>query len=256
MTRLRSILHRQHAFALFAFSLLLGCAPAWAAGASVSVRVAVDTKKTGEHRSASFGSRKGFDDILVWLTPLHPRNSDELVKRRAEQVQKLYRLVQKDKQFSPHVLVLPVGASVEFPNQDPFFHNVFSLFNGRRFDLGLYEAGSHRTVRFDREGISYLFCNIHPEMGAVIVSLSTPFYTKAGRDGLAYLPDIPPGEYQLHVWQEQASPDDLLAAERPVHVASNDVHLPVIELTLSAKKLEDHKNKFGGSYRPDRDPSY
>ena len=66
------------------------------------------------------------------------------------------------------------GSSVEFPNRDPWFHNVFSLFNGKRFDLGLYEAGSTRTVHFDREGISFIFCNIHPEMSAVIVVLRTP----------------------------------------------------------------------------------
>jgi len=65
------------------------------------------------------------------------------------------------------VLVVPVGSVVDFPNHDPFFHNVFSLFDGKRFDLGLYEAGATNSVRFDRLGVSFLFCNIHPEMSAV-----------------------------------------------------------------------------------------
>src|ERR1019366_4288896 len=86
------------------------------------------------------------------------------------------RLVQKNKSFDPHILVVPAGSMVEFPNRDPFFHNVFSLFEGKRFDLGLYEAGSSRMVRFDRPGISYIFCNIHPEMSAVVITLTTPLY--------------------------------------------------------------------------------
>ena len=81
------------------------------------------------------------------------------------------------------MLVVPAGSLVEFPNRDPFFHNVFSLFEGKRFDLGLYEAGTTRTVRFDRPGISYIFCNIHPEMSAVIITVSTPLYAIAKEDG-------------------------------------------------------------------------
>src|ERR1700722_16491938 len=85
-----------------------------------------------------------------------------------------FRLAQKDKSFHPHLLVVPLGSSVDFPNLDPFFHNVFSQFNGKRFDLGLYEEGSNKTVRFDHEGVSYIFCNIHPEMSAVVIALETP----------------------------------------------------------------------------------
>ena len=84
--------------------------------------------------------------------------------------------------FTPHLLVVPVGATVAFPNADPFFHNVFSLFDGKRFDLGLYEAGSSRNVHFERKGISYIFCNIHPQMAAIVIALTTPLWaTAAGR---------------------------------------------------------------------------
>ena len=68
------------------------------------------------------------------------------------------------------MLVVPVGSVVAFPNRDPFFHNVFSLFEGKRFDLGLYEAGSTRDVLFDKPGVSYIFCNIHAEMSAVVIA--------------------------------------------------------------------------------------
>ena len=85
-------------------------------------------------------------------------------------------LRQKNKTFEPHLLVVTKGSTVEFPNLDPWFHNVFSLFNGKKFDLGLYEAGTTRTVHFDREGVSYIFCNIHPEMSAVVVVVASSYY--------------------------------------------------------------------------------
>ena len=106
---------------------------------------------------------------VIWLTPLE--NKTPLPNKSGQ-----YVLTQKNKQFTPHLMVIPAGSVVGFPNQDPYFHNVFSLFNGRRFDLGLYEAGSTRSVRFTREGVSYVFCNIHPEMSAVILALSTPYF--------------------------------------------------------------------------------
>src|SRR5246127_2367910 len=106
--------------------------------------------------------------------------------------------------FTPHLLVVPMGSQVEFPNQDPFFHNVFSLFNGKRFDLGLYESGTSRAVRFDREGVSYIFCNIHPEMGAVVLALNTPYYAVSGAAGMVTIHNVPPGSYRLHLWSEAA----------------------------------------------------
>ena len=120
------------------------------------------------------------------------------------------------------MLVVPTGSTVDFPNLDPFFHNVFSQsFNGKRFDLGLYEAHSHRTVKFDRDGVSYIFCNIHPEMGAVIVSLSTPYYGISGpHDGMVTLHSVSPGRYRLNIWAENVSADRLNALSRPVEISA------------------------------------
>ena len=125
-------------------------------------------------------------------------------------------MVQRNKRFSPHVLVVQAGSMVQFPNEDPFFHNVFSLFAGKRFDLGLYEAGSSRSVRFDHPGASFLFCNIHPEMTAVIVVVPTPYYGLSDAAGRISIAGVPDGRYQLKVWHERSSPDDLkrLAAGR------------------------------------------
>src|SRR6202041_3686298 len=112
------------------------------------------------------------------------------------------RLVQKNKSFEPHILVVQAGSQVEFPNRGPFFHNVFSLFEGKRFDLGLYEAGSTRNVVFDKPGISYIFCNIHSEMSAVVIAVSSPYYGISDVHGRVAIPIVPPGHYTLGIWYE------------------------------------------------------
>jgi plastocyanin len=161
------------------------------------------------------------------------------------------RLVQHNKSFEPSLLVVPVGSEVEFPNQDPFFHNVFSLFQGKRFDLGLYEAGSTRNVLFDRPGISYIFCNIHPEMSAVVIALDTPYYGVSDQHGEFRIPGVPPGRYVLHVWHQSASPEMLDKLTREIEVSQISISLGVIRLTLSTME-QTHKNKYGRDYdRPD-----
>jgi len=179
-------------------------------------------------------------NVVVWLVPTQPVSIAPPSTPHPP-----YQLLQKDKQFHPHLLVVPVGSSVEFPNADPFFHNVFSLFNGKRFDLGLYEAGAHRYVRFDHEGVSYIFCNIHPEMGAVILSLSTPFYAISAPDGSIVIHDVPPGSYQLHAWSENAQP---VASSKLLQVGTQNLHLDEILLRRSPSPLLNHKNKFGEDY--------
>jgi hypothetical protein len=148
------------------------------------------------------------------------------------------------------LLVVPVGSNIDFPNQDPFFHNVFSLFEGKRFDLGLYEAGSHRTVRFDREGISYIFCNIHPEMGAVIISLRTPYYAMLDRNQTAVIRNVPDGEYILKVWSEGATAESLSAAERKIEVKASKLESYSLFVAARPRSTSTHKNKFGEDYPP------
>ena len=196
-------------------------------------------------------NRLGSGDIVAWLTPLNP--STPLPSRGAPA--QAYRLVQKDKQFKPHLLVVPTGTSIDFPNQDPFFHNVFSLFNGKRFDLGLYEAGSHRSVRFDREGVSYIFCNIHPEMSAVVVSLHTPYYAISSNDGALTLNNVPPGEYTLKIWAEGVPANDLAAASRTLRITKENVSLGTIVLDRTTNSI-GHKNKFGEDYKPTTEKPY
>jgi hypothetical protein len=163
-------------------------------------------------------------------------------------------MIQKNKQFDPHMLVVPVGSMVQFPNHDPFFHNVFSLYNGKRFDLGLYETGSERGVRFDREGVSYIFCNIHPEMGAVILALSTSYYAISA-DGAIVIPRVPPGKYTLNVWSETATQESMNAARRQVNVSPDASDLGAVQLAATPSPIAHHANKFGGSYPATKEPS-
>src|SRR6201986_1683141 len=172
--------------------------PIRALGEGADVTATVEVIRAGA-RNANASASAG---VVVWLTPIEP--ADVVPPKPGN-----YRLTQKDKQFSPHLLVIPTGSTVDFPNLDPFFHNVFSLFDGKRFDLGLYESGSTRAVHFNRDGVSYIFCNIHPEMSAVVVTLSTPYFAVTPLRGEVSLPGVPAGTYLLQVWIFFACSSDL-----------------------------------------------
>jgi len=210
-------------------------------GQAVDVTAKVVIHSTSHGASAKKTS--GASDVVVWLTPLQPQASSPARSSGP------YRLLQREKQFSPHLLVVPRGSSVEFPNVDPFFHNVFSLFNGKRFDLGLYESGTSRSVKFDREGVSYIFCNIHPEMGAIVLALSTPYYAISGQDGGVVIRGTPQGNYRMEVWSEQARASSS-SYPRIVQVSASGANLGEIEMEAVMSFMTDHKNKFGEDYRP------
>lgn len=186
---------------------------------------------------------------VVWLTPVGAADAggDATPGTALQMPAQNPRMVQKNKSFDPHILVIPAGSLVEFPNHDPFFHNVFSLFEGKRFDLGLYEAGTSRTVRFDRPGISYIFCNIHPEMNAVVITMATRLYAISNADGQVNLAGVPYGRYRLHVWSEGMGPesDPLL---REVTIAANTSSLGVIRVPEVGGQTLAHKNKYGRDY--------
>jgi plastocyanin len=224
--------------------------PSLGQGVEVSAKILM-------HAASQSAARKQIDspniaNVVLWLSAVEPTAAMPVIQAR----QTSYRLVQKNKMFSPHLLVVPTGSQVEFPNQDPFFHNVFSLFNGRRFDLGLYESGTSRSVRFDREGASYIFCNIHPEMGAIVLALSTPYYGISGENGVVVLHNIPPGSYRLNVWSENGQPANPDLFQKIVQVSTEPVHLGDITLQPKTDPLANHKNKFGEDYQPTPDKKY
>jgi plastocyanin len=195
--------------------------------------------------------RHSSSNVVLWLMEVSSSansSADPVTPGR-------FRMEQKNKSFIPHLLVVPLGSTVEFPNRDPFFHNVFSQFNGKRFDLGLYEAGAVKDVRFDHEGVSYLFCNIHPEMGAVIVTLATPYYAVSNASGTVTLHNVPPGAYEMHLWAEGADAKTLESLTRVVHISATQSDLGSIQI-LTTNRPVPHLNKFGDDYRPDRPSAY
>lgn len=114
-------------------------------------------------------------------------------------------MAQKDKMFAPSVLAVTVGSTVEFPNLDPFFHNVFSYSKVKQFDLGRYPAGGSETVTFDKPGIVKIFCEIHYSMRAYVHVLESPYIATSDENGNFTIKNVEPGNYTLNVWQENLS---------------------------------------------------
>ncbi|SEB98879.1 hypothetical protein [Terriglobus roseus] len=213
------------------------------AGMLLSGAVAHAADVTARLSLAPKGKNERMPPAVAWLTPLSP---DAVPVHPGK-----FTLLQKNKMFSPHLLVVPLGSAVSFPNADPFFHNVFSLFDGKRFDLGLYEAGSMRTVTFSREGVSYIFCNIHPDMSAVVLSLATPYFSVAADDGVFRMTAVPGGTYELHVWVEGRRDDALNHLTRQVTVPAEEAtDLGRIDAGPPSQPAT-HLNKFGQSYEID-----
>ena len=212
-----------------------------AAAQSITVTGSVVITRTGKTKGDNSGA-------VVSLTP---------TGMTAPQPKKTFTIMQKDKRFDPHVLAIPAGSQVAFPNFDPFFHNVFSMFDGRRFDLGLYEAGASRTALFPRVGVCYIFCNIHPEMTAIIVVVDTPYYTITDASGHFSFSNVAPGQYRLDVWHERAQSNTPAEFPRMVMVSPTIPDLDPIKLIDSGKLTVTHKNKYGRDYdTPSTGPSY
>ncbi len=210
-----------------------------AAAQNAELKGKVQLTRNGRHLSDA-------SKVVVWLTPLGTTPAPPPPVQQSSQIP---QLVQKDKSFHPSLLVIPAGGEVEFPNHDPFFHNVFSLFDGKRFDLGLYEGGSTQFVKFDKPGISFIFCNIHPQMSAVVIALNTPYYAISNWRGEISLENVIPGRYQMHVFHSSVSPEALHAVEREITVTPGETF--VGSFTLSESSLEvAHKNKYGRDYDP------
>jgi plastocyanin len=225
------------------------CAPAQQALLKGHVQL---TRSGHSAANPAGNSRTNAAMAVVWLTPI-----GGTVEQPRQDPAHISQLVQKDKMFHPSLLVIPVGGKVEFPNHDPFFHNVFSLFEGKRFDLGLYESGSTRFVQFDKPGISFIFCNIHEQMSAVVIALATPYYAISDARGDINIPNVPPGRYEVQVFHSAVAPDALRAQSREITIAAGDTSLGTFTLT-ETDVAQPHKNKYGRDYdRADPDsPAY
>src|SRR5713226_1509648 len=222
-----------------------------AASAVLTLAQANPAERRGELRgevalvqAAAGTSAKDASQVVVWLAPMN-------VVQQVRVSQRHYRLLQRKKRFEPGLLVIPVGSVVDFPNADPWFHNVFSLYRGKRFDLGLYQAGAQRSVRFDRIGPSYLFCNIHPEMTGVVLAVDSEFFAVTDKSGHYAIAGVTPGKYALHVWYENATPESLQALQRQVTIESDRQILPLVSVKAVKAAPAEHKNKYGQDYDPE-----
>ena len=154
-------------------------------------------------------------------------------------------IAMQSKQFIPRVRVVTTGSRVNFPNQDPFRHNVFSNTPGGTFDLGLYPRGTARAATFRRAGVYPIFCNIHSRMSAFVVAVPTSHYTQAQADGSWTIEGVPPGSYRLRVWHERT-----LERAREVTIAGEPLSGLDEQLDARGWRPTSHKNKFGREYPP------
>jgi plastocyanin len=156
-------------------------------------------------------------------------------------------VVMKGKAFIPRVVAVPVGGTVEFPNEDPIFHNAFSVSGPNRFDLALYKRPKTGAQTFQHPGVVKVYCNIHPQMSAVVMVVDNPFFTKVQADGTFTLENVPAGRHRLLAWHERAG-----EAAVEVTVADKGAQsAPTLRLDATTYKRQQHKNKFGKDYSGD-----
>ena len=175
-------------------------------------------------------------NVVVWIDKVRGgggAGAGTLAKMRSEQ-----------KRFSPRVVVVRSGGTVEFPNADPIYHNVFSVSGGNRFDLGLYRSGATREKTFEVPGLVRVYCNIHPQMVGFVMVVDSDFAAVTGRDGTFRFEGVPPGAHTLRAWQDEGG-------EGQASVTVGGSTAPVtIRLDVTNFKPQPHKNKYGKDYPP------
>jgi plastocyanin len=219
--------------------VLLLAADAERAAAQGSVRGAVSLV---ERAGSAPGDLRA---AVVWLVE---RGSSGPAARDAGAV----TIAMRDREFLPHVLRVPAGGTVAFPNQDPFSHNVFSNAALGPFDLGLYRRGVTRAATFARPGVYPIYCNIHSKMVTFVVAVPTGWVARAAGDGAFAIAGVPEGRYVLHAWHERAATE--LRQELTVPAGG----LGGVRLALDARAYvpAPHLNKFGRPYAVTRADRY
>jgi plastocyanin len=214
---------------LAAFTAVLsGPAMGQTAGANVSGQVTIQERPGDE--------TEDLGNVVVFLEPL-----GAAARPKSNPTNTVIAL--QSRQFSPRIRVVMGGSKVEFPNQDPFSHNVFSKTNGG-FDTGVYGRGKAKDQTFMEPGVYSLYCNVHPRMTAFVVTLNTPYFTQAGADGRFVVEHVPAGQYKLHVWHDRAT-----EVVRELTVPAAGTGSLRIDLDARGYKYVQHKDKFGKDYK-------
>lgn len=186
---------------------------------------------------------KDYSGVVLWLEPADRSATPATAPRTV-------KMIQQDKHFVPHVVAIPVGGTVELPNNDPFYHNAFSNFSGEPFDIGLYAPGTARSHTFRHAGIVRVFCNIHSTMSAIIVVAPTLYYVVTPETGKFGIANVPPGDYQLRIFYERALPANLKFLEHRITVPEAGLALPLISISETGFVPEPHPDKHGKPYPP------
>jgi plastocyanin len=212
---------------LVVLALLLGAVPLLAIPVTGRIRV------TGRTATATVTT-------IVYAEPLDGNVGNVGNVGSARPQPATFTLLQSKKSFQPRVLAIPTGSTVRFPNQDSVFHNVFSLNKPEPFDLGLYRAGASKSQTFTAPGVYRVFCDIHPQMAAVILVAS--YIAEVDASG-AYRLDLPAGRYRITAWSERSEP-----ASAEVTVSAGSTSLPDLTLDESKATTSAHAGKFGQAY--------
>lgn len=215
---------------------VLSCLPL-AAASNVTAKVAFTTKR---------GQRPNPVETVVWLEPV----AGTKVPRAAPVT---LTISTQSKMLKPKVMAIPVGSTIDFPNQDPISHNLFSLSPGNSFDLGLYRRGAGKSHRFDTPGIVNIYCNVHPNMSAVVHILDTPYYAIADKTGSATFANVVPGKYRLVAWNEIVG-----TAQSDIEVTSTGV-TGATSVTIDGRAFRAsraHTNKYGQPYSDEHSDEY
>ncbi|HEX8408839.1 MAG TPA: hypothetical protein VF883_08245 [Thermoanaerobaculia bacterium] len=186
------------------------------------------------------GQNPVVNETLVWLDP-----AGKTYKKPAA----AFTMTTRSKTFLPHVVAVPAGSTISFPNEDPIAHNLFSLTPGNTFDFGLYRKGAGKTHKFETPGTVNVYCNVHPAMSAVVHVMSTPYYGFADPNG-NYSFEVPAGRYRVTAWNEQGG-----TATSDLEVKADGTVAGATLLTIDGRnfRLTQHKNKHGQTYRPPKD---
>ncbi len=185
---------------------------------------------------------KDYSGVVIWLQPVG--RPAPAAPPRHEQMK------QKERHFTPHVLAISVGSTVDFPNLDPIYHNAFSNFSGQPFDTALYAPGTKKSQTFKLPGIVRVFCNIHPTMSAIIAVLPTPYYAATPANGRFTIPNVPQGDYELHIFHERSLPEVLQFLEHTITVPEVGLSLPLVSISETGYIPAQHLNKYGQPYPP------
>ena len=209
--------------------------------------VAVDGGAVAVTGKVAFVTKRGqrpiVSETMVWLEPLD--------RKATAKPASTFQMTTRSKTLLPHVIAVPLGSTITFPNEDPISHNLFSLSAGNAFDLGLYRKGAGKSEKFDAPGIVNVYCNVHPNMSAVVHVMPTPYYGFANERG-EYSIDVPAGKYRLVAWNEQGGMAESAVQVHNAGVTGN------LALTIDSRNFrqQQHTNKLGKPYQPPSSRDY